>query len=98
MRCGPLLAAVMAVSCGGDALSSAATNGSGSNTPLRPPSAVPASATPADTISLTAPGWLWLMAIDATGKCIDKAWIEIISGQGAALARTQAANCDAWSY
>ena len=38
------------------------------------------------------------MAVDGSGVCVDKAVFEIVSGQGAGLARTQSANCDAWSY
>ena len=98
MRYAPLLAALMAISCRGDASSSVGTDASVSLTPPRPRSAVPASTTPTDTLSPTAAGWLWLMAIDETGKCVDGAVIEIVGGQGAGLARTQSANCDAWSY
>jgi len=64
MRYAPLLAALMAISCRGDASSSVGTDASVSLTPPRPRSAVPASTTPTDTLSPTAAGWLWLMAID----------------------------------
>jgi len=98
MKHGFILAALMAVSCGGDTLSSAEMYGSGSSSPPRASSDTPAATTPADTISRAASGWLWLMAVDGRGVCIENAGFEIVSGQGAGLTRTQSANCDAWSY
>ena len=64
------------------------------STPSAPtPSAPTNSPTPA------ANGWIWAMAVDESGRCIEGAKFEVLDGQGPVGAViTQRTPCDAWSY
>jgi hypothetical protein len=44
------------------------------------------------------PAMLWVMVIEPTGECIDRATVQVISGQRVGPAVVQDAECDAWSY
>jgi hypothetical protein len=44
-------------------------------------------------------GWLWLMVVDGTGRCIAGATIEVVAGQGpVGEAIAQDTPCGAWDY
>jgi hypothetical protein len=56
------------------------------------------SSTTSSSAAGTANGFIWILAVDATGRCVDDATAEVIAGQRSGDTLKQDTPCDAWSY
>ena len=66
--------------------------------PVQTPAPDPGSAPTSPPPRVSA--WVWVMVVDDSGLCIDKATVRVIAGQqvGASATQVQDGTCDAWWF
>jgi hypothetical protein len=71
--------------------------------PTAPPVQTPApnpGSPPTSPPTPTASAWVWVMVVEESGICIDKATVRVIAGQqvGASATQVQDGSCNAWWF
>ena len=77
-----ILFAIAASACSGDSI----------------PTPTPLPNTNSQSVTLSARGFVWILAVDSSGVCVDGATAEVIAGQRSGETKGQVTPCDAWSF